>query len=73
MKYLLTAALLCVITIELSAQQRDHYPADAFVVSRIAQKYHVQPRAMDETFSILFFDRFFSTLDEEKLVLQRKI
>jgi carboxyl-terminal processing protease len=68
MKYLLTAALLCVITIELSAQQRDHYPADAFVVSRIAQKYHVQPRAMDETFSMLFFDRFFSALDEEKLV-----
>jgi carboxyl-terminal processing protease len=64
----LTAVLLCALTTDPAAQNRDHYAADAFVLSRITQKYHVQPRPMDETFSILFFDRFFTALDEEKLI-----
>jgi carboxyl-terminal processing protease len=68
MKYVLTAVLLCALTTDPAAQNRDHYAADAFVLSRITQKYHVQPRPMDETFSILFFDRFFTALDEEKLI-----
>ncbi len=49
----------------LPAQQRNVYATDAFLMMRLVQKIHVQPRPMDDTFSVHFFDRFIESLDEE--------
>lgn len=69
MKFFLTAVLLYACSVGPGfAQVRDHYATDAFLVARMAEKYHVQPRPMDENFSILFFDHFFKTADGQHVV-----
>ncbi|MES2330900.1 MAG: S41 family peptidase [Bacteroidota bacterium] len=69
MRIFLTAILFYVFGMGTAlAQVRDHYAIDAFLLTRMAEKFHVQPRPLDENFSALFFDHFFKTADEEKLV-----
>jgi carboxyl-terminal processing protease len=50
------------------AQPRDKYAADAFVIARMAQKFHVQSRPMDESFSVQFFDHFFTEADGDRVI-----
>jgi len=50
------------------AQPGNKYSADAFVITRMAQKFHVQPRPMDENFSTLFFDHFMKAADDERVI-----
>ncbi len=61
----LTACLLSTI---LPAQPREKYAADAFVIMRMAQKFHVQPRTVDESLSVRFFDHFFEEADEARII-----
>lgn len=44
---------------------------DAFMVARMAEKYHAQPRALDGAFSAVFFDRFLHELDGEYFLFLR--
>lgn len=59
-------ALLCVNW--LPAQQRNAYATDAFLIMRMVQKEHVQPKPMDEAFSVHFFDSFMESLDKDRML-----
>lgn len=38
---------------------------DAYMVTRMAEKFHTQPRVLDTGFSVLFFDQFINELDDQ--------
>ena len=52
------------------------YPAqavnDAFVITRMAEKFHIQPRPLDDKMSADIFEDVFTTLDNNKIFLTRE-
>ncbi len=61
-------ALLLLININLSAQTTlGKSAADAYVITRMAEKFHLQPKAIDNEFSISIFNRTLKALDEERI------
>jgi len=40
---------------------------DAYIIVRMAEKFHVQPRAVDDRFSVDMFNRILEDLDEDRL------
>jgi carboxyl-terminal processing protease len=56
----------------LYAQTAQGYASDAFTLVRLVEKYHVEPRSLDISFSELFFDHFFVGLDENKLIFTQQ-
>jgi carboxyl-terminal processing protease len=64
--FLATATgLLC---LAVHAQSPEKFAADAFVITRMAQKLHVQPRPVDISFGAEVFDQFFQQLDEDRII-----
>jgi carboxyl-terminal processing protease len=50
----------------VSMGQTAHQVAvDAYMVTRMAEKFHTQPRVLDTGFSVLFFDQFINELDDQ--------
>lgn len=50
----------------VSMGQTPHQVAvDAYMVTRMAEKFHTQPRILDSNFSSIFFDQFISELDDQ--------
>jgi carboxyl-terminal processing protease len=60
-----TACLLMLCPLFPMAQAPRAVATDAFMVARMAEKYHAQPRALDGAFSAIFFERFLHELDGE--------
>lgn len=46
--------------------------ADAFLVTRMAAKYHLQPKPLDQEFSASGFDRILNALDKDKIFFTRQ-
>ncbi len=68
MRVFLATALLLLININLSAQTTlGKAASDAFVITRMAEKFHLQPKAIDNEFSISTFNRTLKALDEERI------
>ena len=73
MKRILLPLMLCLLLAAgVVAQQRDRYATDALVIARMAQKLHVQPRPMDISFSVQFFDLFLKQLDNDRLIFTQE-
>src|ERR1700722_4840589 len=67
MRIVLTLLLLCHFTISLSAQSSDGKATDAFLITRMVEKFHVQPRQLDKTMSAAIYDRMLQELDGERI------
>ncbi len=53
----------------VSMGQTPHQVAvDAYMVTRMAEKFHTQPRILDSNFSAIFFDQFISELDDQHFI-----
>lgn len=53
--------------LNLNAQKVSKTASDAFIITRMVQKFHVQPRILNDSFSIDFFNKTLSALDDEKI------
>jgi carboxyl-terminal processing protease len=73
MKYFLTAAALFLVSV-LPAQPPAISKAatDAFIITRMAAKFHVQPRTVDKTLSADWFDVLIKELDEPKIFFTKE-
>ena len=60
--------LFCFIAFLTAYSQHFDAVADkAFLISRMAEKYHVQPRATDAAFSEAWFTSIMNSIDDERL------
>ena len=55
------------IPITLHAQDISHSVDNAYLIAKIAGKYHVQPKPIDDTFSRLVFAQLISQIDPNKI------
>jgi carboxyl-terminal processing protease len=58
--------------ISLAAQPLPKAAKDAFLISRMANKYHFQPRPLDDALSNNLFTDLLETLDEQKIFFTRE-
>lgn len=58
---------ICLSCRLLTAQSFDQYVNDACLITKMAEKYHVQPRPVDDTFSGNVFTGIFRQLDKDKI------
>ncbi len=66
MRLLLT--LTCVLLLSTAEAQSPETKAnDAFVITRMIEKFHVQPRPLDKTMSAAIYDKLLEELDDERL------
>jgi len=58
-----------IFTIQLNAQNPvlDKVAANAFIITRIVDKYHVEPKPVDKTLSYNLFDHVIDALDDERM------
>lgn len=56
-----------VVGISLPAQPLQKNVHDAFMISRMAEKFHVQPHPLDREFSSTIYTRLISELDDERI------
>ncbi len=54
-------------TVNLSAQNFSRSVNDAYLITRMAEKFHFQPRPLNDRFSADLFTKFFNDLDGEKI------
>ncbi len=51
----------------INAQQFNTAVKNAFIITRMAEKFHVQPRQLNDEFSSNIFDQLLKQLDEDKI------
>lgn len=66
--------LLLIVCLSLSVMLEAQPPVqkevhDAWLISRMVEKYHVQPRALDDTMSAAIYSRLLEELDPQKFFL----
>lgn len=54
------------------SQSFDKAASNAFIITRMADKFHVQPKRLDDSFSAAFFDRFLKQLDPKCIFFTQK-
>jgi carboxyl-terminal processing protease len=60
--------LLCLsLTFSASAQPADAKATDAYLITRMAAKFHIQPRSLDKTMSAAVYATVLKELDEERI------
>ncbi|MDH7463218.1 S41 family peptidase [Chitinophagaceae bacterium 26-R-25] len=59
----------CILTFQLTAQNPvlEKVATNAFIITRIVDKYHVEPKPVDKTLSYNLFDHVIDALDEERM------
>src|SRR5580692_5327015 len=67
MRIVLTLLLLCHFTFSIKAQSSDGKATDAFLITRMVEKFHVQPRLLDKAMSAAIYDRMLQALDGERI------
>jgi carboxyl-terminal processing protease len=63
----LLLAVCCILAYSLAAQSLDQKTSDAFLISRMVEKFHVQPRPLDKEMSAAIFSRMLEALDGQRL------
>jgi carboxyl-terminal processing protease len=56
------------LTTTLTAQTIDHVATDAWLITRMADRYHVSPRPLDKEMSAAIFAQLLDGLDGERLI-----
>lgn len=51
------------------SQTPDNKATDAYLITRMVEKFHVQPRPLDKTMSAAIYSRMLQTLDEDRIFL----
>jgi carboxyl-terminal processing protease len=67
MRIVLTFLLLSYCSISLRAQSSDSKAMDAFLITRMVEKFHVQPRPLDKAMSVAIYTRMLQSLDGERI------
>ena len=62
---LLTIFLLSGVFV--SAQPFNNAVKNAYIITRMAEKFHVQPRPLNDAFSLSIFNQFLKQLDEDRI------
>jgi carboxyl-terminal processing protease len=57
-----------ILMYSLAAQSIDQKASDAWLISRMVEKFHVQPRPLDKDMSAAIFDRMLDDLDGQHLI-----
>ena len=65
-------AILLFLPFTLFSQAPGKSVEDAFLITRMAAKFHVQPRPVDDQFSNIVFSAVIKHLDEEKLLFTKQ-
>jgi carboxyl-terminal processing protease len=61
--------IICMaLTTALTAQTIDQKATDAFLISRMAEKYHVAPRPLDKEMSAAIFSQLLEGLDDQRVI-----
>jgi len=63
----LIPCLSLLLTLFTNAQSLDSKATDAFLVSRMVEKFHVQPRPLDKTMSSAIYIHLLEELDDERI------
>jgi len=63
----LILCLYTLLTLTAGAQSLDSKAADAFLISRMVEKFHVQPRTLDKTMSSAIYTHLLEELDDEHM------
>jgi carboxyl-terminal processing protease len=64
--------IFILLTHFLNAQPFRQATSDAFVITRMAEKFHVQPRQLNDSFSNDVFNQFMKAVDQERIFLIRE-
>jgi carboxyl-terminal processing protease len=73
MKYFLTAAALLLASVSPAQLPAISKAAtDAFIITRMAAKFHIQPRSLDKVLSADWFDALIKELDESKIFFTKE-
>ncbi len=68
-KYISLLAFILGVTLTCSAQQPNKAADNAYIITRMAQKFHIQPRALNDSFSNDVFTMLLKQIDEDKIFL----
>ena len=63
----LFAISFLLMAVNVSAQQLSKAANDAFIITRMIEKFHFQPKPVNDTFSLNVYHQFIQQLDEDKL------
>jgi carboxyl-terminal processing protease len=61
---------LC-LTFSVIAQTPDNKANDAYLITRMVEKFHVQPKPLDKAMSAAIYDRMLEMLDNERIFFTR--
>jgi len=59
-------------TFSAKAQSLDSKATDAYLISRMVEKFHVQPRPLDKTMSAAIYGRMLLALDDQRIFFTRE-
>jgi carboxyl-terminal processing protease len=62
----------CLLSFLLSAQSFDKQVNDAYLITRMVEKFHVQPRALDDNFSKNVFTQLFRQIDKDRIFFTKE-
>lgn len=65
MRQILSTLIVFIISAGAYAQNTQSIANQAFIVTRMVEKFHVQPKALDDSFSIQLFNKFLAATDKE--------
>lgn len=68
----LCLVLLMVFPLFAIAQKSSQVASDAYMVTRMAEKFHTQPRPLDAAFSAALYRQFLRTLDEQHFLFRQE-
>src|SRR5215467_7983260 len=68
MRIVLLHLLLCLSLIfSALAQSLDTKATDAYLITRMVEKFHVQPKPLDKTMSAAIYNQVLKALDDERI------
>jgi len=68
MRTVLSLLLLCLsLTFSAKAQNLDNKAMDAYLITRMVEKFHVQPKPLDKTMSAAIYSQVLKALDDERI------
>lgn len=69
---LLPILLLLFISFNVLSQVPANTAANAFTITRMAEKLHIAPRAINDSFSVFVYDKLMESLDEGKYIFTQQ-
>ena len=71
-KILLLFCIFSFCLINLSAQSLEKSVNDAFLISRMVEKFHIQPRPLDDVISSAIYSRLLQSFDDDRIFFMKE-